>query len=234
MKELYNADYYVNYVVNYNDKKFWSGIFQGIADRIIADYNPKTVLDAGCAFGYLVAAFRKRGVQAYGIDISEYAIKRVEDNIKDFCYVGSLAEDFPDGLPKRYDLVTNIEIIEHMLEEEGKMAIANMCKHADTIIFSSTPDGFEDKTHFTVRPIEYWATLFAENEFYRDFLYRATYITPQAVVFKKGRNDIFTIIREYEKVLHIRENEIVELNKKRIFYRAKRKFLRVTRKMLKR
>jgi len=108
MKELYNEDYYGDYSVSYSNKEWWSSVFQRIADRIIADYNPKTVLDTGCAFGYLVAAFRKRGVQAYGIDISEYAISQVDDSIKEFCYVGNLAEDFPDGLPKRYDLITNI------------------------------------------------------------------------------------------------------------------------------
>lgn len=234
MKEFYNEDYYSDYAgVSYNDNELWSKIFQRVADRIIADYNPKTVLDAGCAFGYLVAAFRERGVEAYGLDISEYAISQADDSIKEFCYVGSLGEDFPDGLPKSYDLITSIEILEHMLEEDGKKAISNMCKCTDIIIFSSTADDIEDKTHVNVRQIEYWATQFAESEYYRDLLYKATYISPQAVVFKKGENDIFTIIQKYEKVLHIKENEIKELNKKRIFYRAKRKCWRLVKKILK-
>ena len=43
--------------------------FGGIADRLVADVAPKTVLDAGCAIGLLVEALRQRGVDATGIDM---------------------------------------------------------------------------------------------------------------------------------------------------------------------
>ncbi len=235
MSEQYNEEYYRDYAgVSYHDKELWSGIFDRIADKIIADYNPETVLDAGCAFGYLVSAFRKRGVNAYGIDISKYAISQADDNIKGFCYVGSICDELPQGLPKKYDLITNIEILEHIPEEDGIKAIANLCRLADTIIFSSTSDDFEDNTHVNVKPQEYWVVQFAKNEFYRDLQYQATYISPQAGVFKKEKNDIYTIIQKYEQALQIRDKEIKELNKKMIFKRAIRKGRQLARKILKR
>ena len=71
---FFNEFYQENGGGNYTDAKRWMPFFEMIADKIVELFNPKTVLDAGCACGYLVAALRDRGVGAYGVDISEYAI----------------------------------------------------------------------------------------------------------------------------------------------------------------
>ena len=63
---------------------------------------------------YLVAALRDRGVEAYGVDISEYAISKVREDIKPYCCVGSLTESLPKQLPETYDLVVTIEVLEHL------------------------------------------------------------------------------------------------------------------------
>jgi 2-polyprenyl-3-methyl-5-hydroxy-6-metoxy-1,4-benzoquinol methylase len=55
--------------------------FERMAGHIVQDFHPGTVLDAGCAWGYLVAALRDKGVEAYGIDISEYAIGKVREDV---------------------------------------------------------------------------------------------------------------------------------------------------------
>ena len=46
--------------------------------------------------GILVERLRARGVVAWGIDISEYAISRVAPEIKDFCSVGSIIDPKPE------------------------------------------------------------------------------------------------------------------------------------------
>ena len=55
----------------------WLNFFDQVAKRIIEQFEPKTVLDAGCAWGFLVEAFRNRGVEASGVDISEYAFQNI-------------------------------------------------------------------------------------------------------------------------------------------------------------
>ena len=60
----------------------WLNFFDGIAEKIVQEINPRTVLDAGCAMGFLVEGLRKRGVDAYGIDISEYAISQAHESIE--------------------------------------------------------------------------------------------------------------------------------------------------------
>ena len=82
MNRIYNAEYYESehhaFVkgngVSYSERERMYPFFEQIAEKIIKNYAPKTVLDVGCAYGYLVEALRCRGVEAYGIDISEYAI----------------------------------------------------------------------------------------------------------------------------------------------------------------
>src|SRR3990172_7690927 len=135
----------------YERNEQWLAFFQGIADKIIADLQPKTVLDAGCAKGFLVEGFRNRGVEVWGVDISEYAIKEVHETIKPYCWVGSITDPFP----RKYDLIVTIEVMEHMTAETGKSAIANLCEHADQILFTSTPFDYKETTHYNVQPPEY-------------------------------------------------------------------------------
>src|SRR5262245_43923444 len=88
----------------------WLEFFGAIADKIVKGIAPPTVLDAGCAMGFLVEGLRARGVDAWGVDISEYAIGQVHESLRPYCWVGSLAEP----LPQRYDLIVCIEVLEHM------------------------------------------------------------------------------------------------------------------------
>lgn len=208
MSEIYNEEYYHNGCgpIPYEEPEHWVEFFGMIADRIVKDIHPQTVLDAGCAMGYLVAALRDRGVEAYGIDISEYAVSKVREDVRPFCRVGSLTEEFPADLPQRYDLIVTIEVLEHLYAEDGKKAIANLCKCADTVLFSSTPDDFEERTHVNVQQREYWARLFFEQGFTDDINYRPRYLTPYASLFRKN-TDMVRQIEDYERNIRMTEGE---------------------------
>lgn len=205
MKEIYNEAYYRNYhmgagVISYENTETLKQSFERIADRIVADFHPKTVLDAGCALGFLVAALRDRGVDAYGIDISEYAISRVREDIRPFCKVGSLTEKLPEGLPETFDLVTSIEVLEHLYAEDGSKAIQNLCSLTDTVLFSSSPDDFEEPTHVNVQQRECWSRLFFENGFTDDITYRPDYVAEHAILFRKS-TDFVRLVEDYERVI---------------------------------
>ena len=208
MSEIYNEQYYHSGCgpVPYEVPEHWVKFFGMIADHIVSDLRPMTVLDAGCAMGYLVAALRDRGVEAYGIDISEYAISMVRDDIKQYCVVGSLTEDWPDELPQHFDLVITIEVMEHLYAEDGKKAIANLCKLSDTVLFSSTPDDFEERTHVNVQQREYWARIFFEQGFVDDINYRPRYLTYYATLFRRSDN-ITRLIEDYERNIRMTEHE---------------------------
>lgn len=211
--EIYNEDYYKHGCgpIPYIGPKHWIDFFGMVADKLIANYHPTTVLDAGCAVGYLVAALRDRGVDAYGIDISEYAISQVRDDIKSYCVVGSLTDPLPETLPKHYDLVTNIEVLEHLYAEEAPIAVANLCSLSDTIIFSSSPDDYSEPTHVNVQQREYWAKLFAQNGFYDCLSNRPTFLTAHAVCFQRSENWLRQI-EDYERNIRLEAQQTNDRN----------------------
>lgn len=207
MDELYNQNYYTNYDPKpYDDRVFWMNLFGSIADRIVANLNPSTVLDAGCAMGHLVAALRDRGVAAYGIDVSEYAISQVREDIRPYCVIGSLTEPLPPSLPTRFDLIVTIEVMEHLTAPDGNKAIKNLCNYSDEIIFVSTPDDYEDETHFNVQKSDYWVKLFAENGLYNYVDYVPDYIAPYALFFRRY-NDIPELVASYERLMQAYKNK---------------------------
>src|SRR5260370_4984237 len=175
----------------------WTAFFGSLSDRIVRDVAPQTMLDAGCAKGFLVEALRDHGVEAFGIDISEYAIASVREDIRGYCSVGSLT----DELPRNYDLIVCLEVLEHLPEEEAERAGANLCRHTDDIIFSSTPDDFTEASPLNVRPPEWWAEQFARNDFYRDIDYDARYIAPWALRLRRRRDPVPRVVGSFERLL---------------------------------
>ena len=169
--------------------------FAGIADRVVADIAPATVLDAGCAIGLLVEALRERGVDATGVDLSSYAIGQVGERLRPYCRHGSIADEFP----ARYDLIVSLEVLEHMPPRDADAAIANFCRHTDDVLFSSSPFDYKEPTHINVHPPEHWAEAFARHGFYRDVDFDASHITPWAARFRRRAEPPHRIVRDYER-----------------------------------
>src|SRR4030067_2387304 len=180
-------DYYGSLGLYDRSKEEWLLFFASIADGIKEKIDPKKVLEIGCAKGFLLEALRDRGIDAVGIDISDYAISHVRSDIKAYCSVRTAAEPFNDS----YDLIVCMEVLEHLSEEEGCKVIKNICAHASDVIFSSNPSyDHPDPTHQNVRPKEYWIRRFAENTFALDREFDASFIASHAMRFKKRVFDI--------------------------------------------
>lgn len=194
----YNKLFYDSFCgEDYSNTELWESHFGTIADRIAEYFTPKTVLDAGCANGYLVKALRDRGIDAYGIDISSYAIESADDELRKYLNVQSLTEPLPESFPKKFDLVVTIEVLEHMQPDDGALAIKRLCSYSDTVLFSSTPYDFDNKTHVNVQQAEYWAKQFANNSYFRNLIQPTDFITPWAMLFHK-MDDFPSVIFNYE------------------------------------
>ena len=182
--EIYDREYYATHCGSLPYDRsfdFWFGFFGKIADELIRGFQPRRVFDAGCAHGFLVEAFRDRGVEAWGRDISEFANSNVRPDMRQYCSVGSIA----DPIEGKYDLVTCIEVLEHMPEAEAIQAIASMTSVTDRILFSSSPNDFNEPTHINVQPTIYWLHLFAAQGFAPDVSYDATFILPHTLVLQR-------------------------------------------------
>lgn len=190
--------------VPYERNEHWLGFFGGIADGIVRDLHPTSVLDAGCASGFLVEQLRKRGVDAKGIDISEYAISQADESVAEHLSVASLTEP----IEGRYDLVVSIEVIEHIPPAEADAAIANLCAAADRLLISTTPEDFGEATHVNVQPPEAWSAALAREGFVRDLERDFSYITPWAALYTRSEEPTSEIVRRYDRAWWRQRREV--------------------------
>lgn len=181
----YDASYYAH---NLGDEPctaespVWRAFVDQVADAIVAKLATRTVLDAGCGIGLLVRSLRERGVEAWGIDISEYAIGQVPGSVREYCSLGSVT----DELNRDFDLIVFIEVVEHLPPALGRQALENITRHTERVLFSSTPDDFSEPTHVNVQPTEHWVEQFRKLGFARDFDFDATVVAPQAMYFVRA------------------------------------------------
>jgi len=73
-----------------------------------------TILDFGCAKGYMVKAFRLLGREAYGVDISKYAVSCAHDDVKPYITL----INSPDDIPSTYDWIIAKDVFEHISYED--------------------------------------------------------------------------------------------------------------------
>jgi len=180
----YDEDYYQHGCggIPYERNDFWLAFFHGMADHIVRSLKPRRVLDAGCAKGFLVEALWERGVEAYGIDFSEYAIREVRMDMQAYCRQAPLT----DPIDGRFDLVACIEVLEHIADEDARVVIRNLTGVTDTILFSSTPTDLTEPTHINVQPTIAWLRLFAESGFAPDLMFDASFVAPHAFLLRRA------------------------------------------------
>ncbi len=195
--------------VPYRRDEHWLEFFGRVADGIVRELGPTSVLDAGCAMGLLVEALRKREVEAWGIDISEYAISQVHESVRDHCRVASITEP----LPRRYDLIVCIEVLEHLPPGETDAAIASLCANTDRLLLSTTPTDYGEATHLNVRPQEAWSALLAREGFLRDLEVDLSYVTPWAALYVRTEEPLVETVRRYDRSWWRLQTEVGELRR---------------------
>lgn len=122
-----------------------------------------TVLDFGCARGYTVKAFRELGYEAYGVDVSEWAILNCDESVKKFV---SLTDKIPPGM----DWIIAKDVLEHVPQVAD--TINDMMEAAKLGVFVVVPlsaidgepyivaDYEKDVTHIHRLSLATWARMF--------------------------------------------------------------------------
>src|SRR5262245_51914290 len=86
-------------------------------DRVAA-LRGKSVLDVGCGGGILAEAMARRGARVKGIDLSDKALKVAQLHLHESAlavdYEAVSAEDLAARSPGSYDVVTCMELLEHV------------------------------------------------------------------------------------------------------------------------
>src|SRR3954466_86561 len=135
----------------------------------------KTVLDIGCGGGILAESMAKKGADVTGIDLSEKALKvadlhSLESGVR-VRYEHIAAEDLALREPARYDVVTCMEMLEHVPDPAAVLrACATLLKPGGRLFVSTlnrTPAAFA----LAIVGAEYIARLLPKGtHHYRDFI----------------------------------------------------------------
>ena len=181
--DVYNEEYYHSHcgIPYHRGEPHWYEFFRDVARGIRQTVGPRTVFDAGCAMGFLVEALRDQGIEAYGRDLSNYAIAQVPPGLKAYVECGSIS----DPIQGAFDLVTCIEVVEHMEPDQGRRAIENICKISNKVLFSSTHSDFIEETHINVQPPIYWLRIFADYGFGPVSGFDGSFLCPWAILFER-------------------------------------------------
>lgn len=138
------------------------------------------VLDFGCAKGFLVKALRILDVEAWGVDVSEYAVNHADAETKPYLYQDMFGERGAARLGSKncfdnYDWMIAKDVLEHLTEAE-LVDLLVKCRSQIARMFVAVPlgDGERfivpaydaDVTHRLAKPVEWWLARFRETGWY--------------------------------------------------------------------
>ncbi|MFM8257061.1 MAG: bifunctional 2-polyprenyl-6-hydroxyphenol methylase/3-demethylubiquinol 3-O-methyltransferase UbiG [Polynucleobacter sp.] len=108
----------------------------------ITNLQGKRILDVGCGGGILAESLSKAGATVTGIDLSSKALKVAElhqlESGTSVRYLTISAEDLAKEESRSYDVVTCMEMLEHVPDPSSVVqACAKLCKPGGHIFFST-------------------------------------------------------------------------------------------------
>lgn len=139
-----------------------SGRHMHLAEYIKKTFNPKTILDIGCAKGFAVKAFLHYDIDAQGFDISEWAISNCEPEAKGRLKVA----DMRNGIPypdNSFDMIYMESTLEHIEREDLDAVAKEMLRVAKEFILIGVlydKSGMIDPSHRTFMSKSEWIKLF--------------------------------------------------------------------------
>jgi SAM-dependent methyltransferase len=133
-----------------------------IVPYLVELLEPKSVCDVGCGIGPWAAAFRAAGVDdVLGVD-GPWVDQEQLLIPRDAFVAADLTQPILD---RRFDVVVCLEVAEHLPAGSGPPLIAQLCRLADTVVFSAAIPQQGGTGHLNERWPEYWEARFAEQEF---------------------------------------------------------------------
>ena len=165
----------------------------------------ENILDFGCSKGYMVKAFRLLDINAYGVDISEYAIEHADSEVKKFCRLIKNKDYAP--IKKDFNWVITKDVLEHLTVEQISRFLKTYLKFSKNM-FHVIPLGDNkkfrikdyhlDKSHLQMNNEKWWTNLFKKNGWKTvDFNYSVKGVKDNWVEVNLKGNGFFTL-EKYE------------------------------------
>jgi 2-polyprenyl-3-methyl-5-hydroxy-6-metoxy-1,4-benzoquinol methylase len=148
LEKMYGREYYAGSAAySYTDERKNARGFQAVAHarirKLLALLGAKSgagrsFLDIGCSFGSLLDAARTAGFRTAGLDISPYALAHVRK--QGHRALKGAPETARIGT-RAHDIVTMVEVIEHLLDPVTALRRIHAALKPDGILLIQTPTG---------------------------------------------------------------------------------------------
>ena len=162
---------------NYGDDPGWVGVLNAVMDYF--DKGARFI-EMAAAKGYFILRARQRGFDAWGFDISDYAVSTAPARVRPYMRVLNAAEQWPYAVGEA-DAVFGVEFMEHVPGEEVDdvlMQAWSALKPGARLILKNgivVPDDHphagqedHDKTHVNMQPREWWEKVLYASGFEQD------------------------------------------------------------------
>ena len=198
----YDADYFLRGKQTgkslYEDYHWMPDLTIPMVNRIISHCGIKTdhsILDFGCARGYIVRAFRERGYEAWGHDISEWALKNADSAVKNYLIVNDTTL-----FVNSFDWVIAKDVLEHVPQVAD--TIDTIMEAASVGVFVVVPlsetdnapyvveDYEKDVTHIHRLTLATWARMFFRYGWSVTASYRVPGVKDNYNQYEKGNGFI--------------------------------------------
>ena len=221
MKNIFDKDYFTDGIAKgiscYENYRWIPELTYPMANSFYTFLNLKrnsNVLEYGCANGFLVKCLKDFGVNAYGIDISNYAISNCPVDISR--NVSVITNNNVDRAikkttfkKKKFDWVISKDVMEHIKPSDLNVIIKQISKITKKM-FVIVPLGDNnryrikqyhlDKTHIVIKNERWWINLFKKNNFeIDDVSYKVDGIKDKWYKYNKYGNGFFKLTSNYKK-----------------------------------
>ena len=178
LKKIYDCNYFSYSRELERDKShciYLGQIFGYLFGKIRHEVNNCIFLEIGCGKGFFVENFLKNGINAYGVDISQFALQMASAKIRKNVLV-SYAEMLPFQ-NSVFDIILLPHVVEHVLNID--MLLHELCRVSKKnglilIVIPVVPFGsvkywrkvglFSDKGHVSMFTSGYWMELFKKYD----------------------------------------------------------------------
>lgn len=132
-----------------------------------AGLNGKSVIDIGCGAGILTESMAKAGAKVTGIDLNDTLIDvaklHLQDTGAEAEYLTISAEEIAKQRPQQYDVVTCLEMLEHVPDPASVIQACASLVKPDGHVFFSTLNRNPKSYLFAIIGAEYFLKILPKN-----------------------------------------------------------------------